>query len=85
MSGWVWDCTFTHCILTSPHPHPLVPATAGTLVAEDTPINRMARKLKIDKPGRHIFLCSDQTKAKCCSKAEGLESWDYLKMRVKVS
>ncbi|MEW5313277.1 MAG: hypothetical protein WDW38_004861 [Sanguina aurantia] len=43
----------------------------------------MARKLKIDKPGRHIFLCSDQTKAKCCSKEKGLESWDYLKSRIK--
>ncbi len=31
---------------------------------------------------RHIFLCSDQTKPKCCSKEAGLESWDYLKRRL---
>lgn len=32
---------------------------------------------------RHIFLCADQTKPKCCSKAVGLEAWDYLKHRLK--
>jgi len=32
---------------------------------------------------RHIFLCADQTEAKCCSKEQGLESWDYLKRRLK--
>lgn len=31
---------------------------------------------------RHIFLCADQTKAKCCPKKVGLESWDYLKKRL---
>jgi len=31
---------------------------------------------------RHIFLCSDQTKPKCCSKETGLQSWDYLKNRL---
>lgn len=32
---------------------------------------------------RHIFLCADQTKAKCCEHADGLASWDYLKSRLK--
>jgi (2Fe-2S) ferredoxin len=32
---------------------------------------------------RHIFLCADQTEAKCCSKEQGLASWDYLKRRLK--
>ncbi|RMF56255.1 MAG: (2Fe-2S) ferredoxin domain-containing protein [Calditrichaeota bacterium] len=31
---------------------------------------------------RHIFLCCDQTKPKCCSKEEGLASWQYLKRRL---
>ncbi|MFM8330175.1 MAG: (2Fe-2S) ferredoxin domain-containing protein [Candidatus Methylumidiphilus sp.] len=31
---------------------------------------------------RHIFLCCDQTKPKCCDKAESLESWEYLKRRI---
>ena len=31
---------------------------------------------------RHIFLCCDQTKPKCCSKEVGLESWEFLKRRL---
>ncbi|RVQ67743.1 (2Fe-2S) ferredoxin domain-containing protein [Croceicoccus ponticola] len=31
---------------------------------------------------RHIFLCADQAKPKCCPKKQGLESWDYLKRRL---
>jgi (2Fe-2S) ferredoxin len=31
---------------------------------------------------RHIFLCADQTKPKCCQKEVGMESWDYLKRRL---
>ena len=32
---------------------------------------------------RHIFLCCDQTKPKCCDKYRGLAAWDYLKGRLK--
>lgn len=32
---------------------------------------------------RHIFLCCDQSVPKCCDKAAGLVSWDYLKNRLK--
>ena len=32
---------------------------------------------------RHIFLCADQTKPKCCSREISLRSWDYLKRRLK--
>jgi (2Fe-2S) ferredoxin len=32
---------------------------------------------------RHILLCCDQTKPKCCEKAVGLESWNYLKARLR--
>jgi len=32
---------------------------------------------------RHIFLCADQTEPKCCAKEAGLESWEYLKRRLK--
>lgn len=34
-------------------------------------------------PRRHIFLCCDQTKPKCCEKERGLEAWTYLKRRLK--
>ncbi len=32
---------------------------------------------------KHIFICADQTKPKCCSKELGLEAWNYLKKRLK--
>lgn len=32
---------------------------------------------------RHIFICADQTKPKCCDKTLGLEAWEYLKQRLK--
>lgn len=51
---------------------------------QDAAMRKMAKELRIQDPGRHIFLCCDQTKAKCCSKEAGLESWDYLKGRIKV-
>jgi (2Fe-2S) ferredoxin len=41
-----------------------------------------AEKLKIGKPGRHIFLCCDQGAPKCCQKEASLVAWDYLKRRV---
>ena len=37
----------------------------------------------LDEYARHIFLCADQTEAKCCSMEQGLESLDYLKKRLK--
>ena len=38
--------------------------------------------LGLDRIERHIFLCADQTKPKCCPKATGLEAWEYLKRRL---
>ena len=32
---------------------------------------------------RHIFLCADQTEPKCAPKERGLESWEFLKRRLK--
>jgi (2Fe-2S) ferredoxin len=39
--------------------------------------------LGLEKIERHIFLCADQTEPKCCAKDAGLESWEYLKRRLK--
>jgi len=36
-----------------------------------------------DKIQRHLFLCADQTKPKCSTKEDGLESWNFLKARLK--
>lgn len=46
-------------------------------------VRKKAEKLHIDKIKRHIFLCADQTKPKCCKKEIGLEAWQYLKKRLK--
>jgi (2Fe-2S) ferredoxin len=43
---------------------------------------QLAAGLGIPGHQRHIFLCCDQTKPKCCSKEDGLEAWDYLKRRL---
>ena len=32
---------------------------------------------------RHVFICADQTKPKCCDHASSLEAWNYLKKRLK--
>ena len=43
---------------------------------------RTAKNLGIGSLKRHIFLCCDQTEAKCCDKDAGLESWKFLKTRL---
>lgn len=32
---------------------------------------------------RHIFLCCDQSEPKCCDRDRSLESWAYLKRRLR--
>ncbi|HKJ31093.1 MAG TPA: ferredoxin [Balneolales bacterium] len=46
-------------------------------------ITNKVESLQIGKVKRHIFLCSDQTEPKCAPKKKGLESWKYLKKRLK--
>ncbi len=46
-------------------------------------LRKVASKLGIDCIRRHIFLCADQSKPKCCSREEGLASWEFLKGRLK--
>lgn len=42
-----------------------------------------AESLGLEKIERHIFLCADQTEPKCCAKEAGMESWEFLKRRLK--
>jgi (2Fe-2S) ferredoxin len=51
-------------------------------VADHERLTQIAAGLAIPGMRRHIFLCCDQSKPKCCSKEAGLESWDYLKRRL---
>jgi (2Fe-2S) ferredoxin len=39
--------------------------------------------LGIGKFRRHIFLCADPTEPKCCAREKSLESWEFLKRRLK--
>ncbi len=50
---------------------------------ENETLNRIAAKIGIGRVQRHIFLCADQTKPCCCTKEAGLESWEYLKSRLR--
>jgi (2Fe-2S) ferredoxin len=45
-------------------------------------LQKRAEDLGINKIKRHIFLCCDQSKPKCCSKEDSLRAWDYLKKRL---
>jgi (2Fe-2S) ferredoxin len=44
---------------------------------------RIAESLGLPQTTRHIFLCCDQTKPKCCDKQRSLDAWEYLKARLK--
>ncbi len=43
---------------------------------------RVAKQLRIHGIHRHIFLCCDQTKPKCCAKDRSLIAWTFLKKRL---
>jgi (2Fe-2S) ferredoxin len=45
-------------------------------------LSERASLLEIAKIKRHIFLCCDQSKPKCCTREAGLVSWEYLKRRL---
>ncbi len=43
----------------------------------------IARSIGVDGARRHIFLCADQTKPKCCDKERSIEAWNFLKKRLR--
>jgi (2Fe-2S) ferredoxin len=54
-----------------------------TETCESNTLAVCVQALGLNRIQRHIFLCADQTKPKCCSKEVGLEAWEYLKNRLK--
>ena len=46
-------------------------------------LQAMSETLGLTVFQRHIFLCADQTEPKCAPKEQGLESWEFLKKRLK--
>ena len=43
---------------------------------------KIADTIGIPVARRHIFLCAEQTKAKCCDMERGIVAWEYLKKRL---
>ncbi len=46
-------------------------------------LRELASTVGVSKARRHIFLCADQTKPKCCDRERSLAAWEYLKERLK--
>ncbi|MEQ8466337.1 (2Fe-2S) ferredoxin domain-containing protein [Coleofasciculus sp. E1-EBD-02] len=55
----------------------------GNRASDKTLLAKNVNSLGLNQIQRHVLLCADQTKPKCCSKQAGLDSWDYLKTRLK--
>ena len=49
----------------------------------DNELQRIKASLGLETFRRHIFLCADQTEPQCAPKQKGLESWEFLKRRLK--
>ncbi len=45
-------------------------------------LEAIADNLAIPSIKRHIFICCDQSESNCCSRENGLKSWEYLKRRL---
>ena len=43
---------------------------------------KIAVTIGIPVARRHIFLCAEQTKPKCCDMERGVAAWDFLKRRL---
>lgn len=48
-----------------------------------TELEKAAAALGVGKYQRHIILCADQSKPKCSAREASVESWEYLKRRLK--
>jgi (2Fe-2S) ferredoxin len=49
----------------------------------DDPAIRAATAAGVPAARRHIFLCCDQTEPKCCDRERSLDSWEFLKRRLR--
>ncbi len=58
-------------------------AAENVPIADPSALEQTVKALHLRAIARHVFLCADQTKPKCCDKATSLEAWNYLKNRLK--
>src|SRR5947208_16823976 len=56
-----------------------------TSVSESSPdpLQAIAASVGVPVARRHIFLCCEQTKPKCCDLERGRTAWEFLKRRLK--
>jgi (2Fe-2S) ferredoxin len=47
------------------------------------PAARVAEAIGVTVGRRHIFLCCDQSEPKCCDRERSMESWNFLKLRLR--
>lgn len=52
-------------------------------MADEQALRQAVGELCIGNIQRHIFLCADQSEAKCAPRAETLHAWEFLKSRLK--
>jgi (2Fe-2S) ferredoxin len=48
----------------------------------NTDLQTAVANLGLEKFRRHIFLCTDPAKPKCCPRETSLAAWDFLKRRL---
>ena len=46
-------------------------------------LDKIVKKLRLNETQRHVFLCCDENRTKCCKYSESKEAWKYLKTRLK--
>ena len=53
-----------------------------TMEPELEPLRAKAEAVGVPVARRHIFLCSESSKPKCCGLERSAEAWEYLKRRL---
>ena len=69
--------------MTSSSQIPSVNDSSQQAVELKSSLDDIVNSLALNNIEKHLFLCADQTIPKCCSKEASLESWNYLKKRLK--
>ena len=52
-------------------------------VSNDQNLQKIGKNLGLEHYRRHIFLCADQSEPNCAPREQGLQSWEFLKARLK--
>lgn len=66
---------------TVAEPSPEIPETCQA--PDPNALAACVQTLGLNQIQRHVFICADPTLPQCCSKETSLESWNYLKKRLK--